>query len=58
MIYLQNRKDHGPVGQTHVCQGGGGGSGKDWESGLVDENLHLECTGNEILLYSTGKGTI
>ena len=23
--------------------------------GLVDSNLHLEWTGNEILLYSTGK---
>ena len=32
MIYLQNRKYHGHVGQTHVCQGGGEGSRMDWES--------------------------
>ena len=29
MIYLQNRKDHGHVGQTCVCQGGGEGGGMD-----------------------------
>ena len=34
MFYLKNRKDHGHVGQTHVCQVGGGGSGMHWESGV------------------------
>ena len=34
MVYLQNRKDHGHVGQTHVCQGAGGGGGMDWKSGV------------------------
>ena len=33
MIYLQNRKYPECVGQTHVCQGEGGGSGIDWETG-------------------------
>ena len=33
MIYLQNRKHHGHVGQTCVCKWGGEGSGIDWESG-------------------------
>lgn len=32
MIYRQNRKDHGHIGQTCVCQGGGGRRGMDWES--------------------------
>ena len=34
MIYLQNRKDHGYVGQTHVYQRGESGSGMDWEYGM------------------------
>ena len=34
MIYLQNRKNHGHVGQNFVCQEGGGRSGMDWESGV------------------------
>ena len=34
MIYLQNRRDNGHVGQTCVCQMGGEGSGMDWESGV------------------------
>ena len=38
MIYLQNRKDHGHVGQTHVCQGGGRGSRWIGSLRLVDEN--------------------
>ena len=44
---------HGP--QTCGCQGGGGWSGVDWESGVSRyEPLHLEWISNEILLYSTG----
>ena len=34
MIYLQNRTDHGHVGQTHVCQWWEGGNEMDWESGV------------------------
>ena len=41
--------------QTCGCQGGGGGSGMDWESGVNRYKLlHLEWIINEILLYSTG----
>ena len=36
MIYVQNRKDHGHVGQTRVCQGEGVGWIGSLE--LVDEN--------------------
>ena len=55
MMYLQNRKDHGHVGQTHVCQQEGERVGWTGSLGLVDEKLlHLEWMGNEILLYSTG----
>ena len=37
MIYLQNRKDHGHVEETCICQGG---RGMGWVGnlGLVDEN--------------------
>ena len=42
------------VGQTRVCWGEGG-SGMDREFGVSRwKLLHLEWTGNEILLYSTG----
>ena len=55
MIYLQNRKDHGHLGQNRVCQWGGGDSGIDWESGVSRwKLLHLEWMVNETLLYSTG----
>ena len=54
MIYLQNRKHHGCIGQTRVCQGGGGRSRMGWESRVSRWKLvHLEWMGNEILLYST-----
>ena len=37
------------------CQGGGGGSGMDWKSGVNRRRLlHLEWISNDILLYSTG----
>ena len=41
----------------HTCggQGGGGGSGTDWESGVNRCKLYpLEWISNVILLYSTG----
>ena len=41
--------------QTCSCQGGGGGSGMDLESGVNRcKLLHLEWLSNKILLYSTG----
>ena len=42
-------------GQTCVWQGGGGGSGMDWEFGVCRcELLCLDWINNEVLLYSTG----
>ena len=38
MIYLQNRKDHGHVGQTCVCRGEGKGVGWIESLGFIDEN--------------------
>ena len=48
--------------KTHVlgeqicgCQGGGGGSGMEWEFAVRRYKLlHLEWMRSEILLYSTG----
>ena len=57
MIYLHNRKEHEHGGQICGCQGGEGGSGMDLESGLVDEDLHLEWIVNAILLYGAGNYT-
>jgi len=46
---------HGLGEQTCGSQGGGGGSGMDWES-VVNKCklLPLEWISSEILLYSTG----
>ena len=54
LIYRNEQPlDHGE--QTCGCQGGGGGSGMDWEFGVTRcKLLHLEWIRNEILLYSTG----
>ena len=38
MTYSQNRKDHGHVGQTPVCQREGEGLGWIGSLGLLDEN--------------------
>ena len=52
---FHRRKTQGLGEQTCGCQGGAGGSGMDWESGVNKyELLHLEWISNEILLYSTG----
>ena len=46
---------HGLEELTCGCQGGGGGRGMDWESGVNRcKLLHLEWISNKILLYSTG----
>ena len=52
---FHRKENHGLAEQTCGCQGGGGGSGMDWESGVNRSKLlHLEWISNEILLYSTG----
>ena len=57
LIYGTNKpfcrkETHGLGEQTCGCQGGGGGSGMDWESGVNRHRLlHLEWISNEILLY-------
>ena len=48
------KKTHGLGKQTCGCQGGGGGTGMDWDFGVGRcKLLHLEWIGNEILLCST-----
>ena len=52
---VSRKETHGLGGQTCGCQGGGGGRGMDWESGVNRCKLsHLEWISNEMLLYSTG----
>ena len=52
---FHRKETHGLGEQTCGCQGSGGGSGMDWESGVNRcKLLHLEWISNEILLYSTG----
>ena len=49
------KKNHGHGKQTWGCQGGGGGSGMDWEFEVNRYKLlPLEWISNEILLCSTG----
>ena len=61
LIYSTNepfhrKETHGLGEQTFDCQGGGGGSGMDWELGVNGcKLLLLEWINNEILLCSTGK---
>ena len=51
----EQKQTHRHGQQTCGCQGGGGGSGMAWEFGVNRcKLLHLEWTGNEVLLYSTG----
>ena len=44
-IYLQNRKDHGHIGETPVYQGKGEGVGWSGNLGLVDENSYIWSDG-------------
>ena len=54
-VSTEKKQTHGLGEQTCGCQGGGGGSGMDWESGVSRcKPLHLEWISNEILAYSTG----
>ena len=38
---FHRKENHGLGKQTCACQGGGGGSGMDWESGLIGANYCL-----------------
>ena len=52
-IYKTNNQKHRK--QTCGCQGGGEGSGMDWEFAVSScKVLHLEWISNKVLLYSTG----
>ena len=51
---IGQKQTPGHAEQTSGCQGGGGGSGMDWNfGGGRCKVLHLEWMSNEILLYST-----
>ena len=51
-LSTEKKQTHGHGEQTCGCQGGGGGSGMDWESGVHRcKLLPLEWISNEILLY-------
>ena len=51
----EEKQTHGHGEQICGCQGGGGGTGMDWEFGvsLGCKLLPLEWINNDILLYST-----
>ena len=52
---FHRKENHGLGEETCGCQGGGGGSGMDWESGVNRcKLLPLEWISNEIVLYSSG----
>ena len=52
---FHRKQTHGLGEQTCGCQGGGGRSGMDWESGVNRcKLLHMEWVNNEVLHYSTG----
>ena len=54
-LSTEKKQTHGHGEQTCGCQGGGKGSGMDWDFGVSRYKLlHLEWISNEILLYSTG----
>ena len=54
-VLQRQKQTHGHGEETCGCQGGGGRSGIDWESGVSRRKLlHLGWISDEILLYSTG----
>ena len=54
ILYIK-KENHGLGEETCGCQGGGGGSGMDWELGVNRcRLLPLERISNEILLGSAG----
>ena len=54
-LFTEKKQIHGYGEETYSCQGGGGGSGIDWEFGVSRQKLfHFKCISNEVLLYSKG----
>ena len=54
-VSIEKKQTHVLGEQTCGCQGGGGRSGMDWESGVNRcKLLHMEWVNNEVLHYSTG----
>ena len=54
-LSTEKKETHGLGEQTCGCQGGGEGSGMDWEFGFSRcKPLHVGWISNEILLCSTG----
>ena len=54
-MYVQNRNRLTDIENRLVAIGEGGGSVMDWDFGVNRcKLLHLEYTGNDVLLYSTG----
>ena len=54
-LFTEKKQTQGHGEQTCGCQGGGGGSRKDWEFGVSRcKLLHSEWKSNEIPMYSTG----
>ena len=55
---FHRKETHGLGEQICGCQGGGGGIGMDWGSGVNRcKLLYLEWISNKILLYSAGNYT-
>ena len=40
-LSIEKNQTHGLGEQTRGCQGEGGGSGMDWEFGLVEANYYI-----------------
>jgi len=56
--YVQNRSGLPDMENRLVIAKGEGKGGMDWEFRISRcKLLHLECIGNEVLLYSTGNST-
>ena len=54
-LSTEKKQTHEYGEQTCGCQGGGEGSGMEWELEISRcKLLHLEWISNEVLLFSTG----
>ena len=54
-LSIEKKQTHRLGVQSNGCQGGGGGSGMDWEFGVSRcKLLHLEGISHKLLLYCTG----
>ena len=54
-IFMKQKQTHRHREQTCCCQGGCGGGGMDWESGISGSKLlYREWIKSKILLYSSG----